>query len=195
MTERLRVNYKRRNLEFILNSDLFYHKYSSKFIDSRYGNFYEEFSWINDNIMDAPGLHNIFINDSPWPENKDLLEEWSYDTRGYLAKQNPQWGRYFNTIDHVLNSGIYYTACALNWLIRQYFIGDDCSGELGEDGVMEYIKQQEADWIAEEQAVWEQAWMGQYEMAKVMTVYGLLISLVAIVVASKIDLIFPVIAI
>lgn len=112
-----------------------------------------------------------------------------------LSARNPQWGFYFDTIEHILNTGVYYTACAINTMLSIYYIGDDCSGVIGEDGAMEHIKHQDAEWLGDKQSEWEQAWLNQYEMAKAMTIYGLLISLIAIVVVSKIDLTFLVIAI
>ncbi len=124
-----------------------------------------------------------------WPLDNDMLESWTIANRFAITTSNPTAKQYFDTLEHNLNTAIYFCACALNYYASQSPICD-CSGEVAEDGLMEYYKQQQADWLSQEQG-WEQAWTTKFEIANIMAVFGVIMSLLALAVVKQIDIIVP----
>jgi len=100
---------------------------------------------------------------------------------------------YFNTIEHDLNTSIYYLACALNWLLSISFTDCDCLGEIAEDGVIAYIQQEQAEWTANEEGPWKKEWLEAYNASHILSILGLVMALVSVSIVKRLELItvFP----
>jgi len=97
------------------------------------------------------------------------------------------WMFYFNSIEHGLNTCVYYIAAALNFLLATNFQSCDCTGEIGEDGIMHYIQQQEAEWVANADGPWTKEWLVKYELANIMSLFGLVMALITVSVVNRIE--------
>ena len=75
----------------------------------------------------------------------------------------------------------------MNYLLYTSYIGDDCTGEIGEDGLLNFIYQEQADWVANEEGPWETAWLAKYEMSNIISMFGLVMALISVSVAKKLD--------
>ncbi len=162
-------------------------------VDTRYGNsqtLMNEIggSWFTSEFLDATELHDIFVGTSPWPEKSEECETWTLATRIQLEALNTQFIYYFNTIEHDLNTSIYYLACALNWVLKEYFVNCDCTGEVAEDEMIQYIYQEQADWVANEEGPWRTAWLVKYEMSNMISMFGLVMALIAVSVVKRLDI-------
>ena len=65
-----------------------------------------------------------------WPEENPIIGTWNILNR-------PTWGdakKYFDTIEHNLNTAIYYSAAAINYLLNTEYKGGECEGTTGGDG-------------------------------------------------------------
>lgn len=146
-------------------------------------------SWISTEYMDATELHNMWVStNSPWPTNKDECDLWTLSTRIQLEAANTQYIYYFNAIEYGLSTPIYYLACALNWILNENFVNCDCTGEVGENGIINYIYQEQADWVANEEGPWKTAWLVKYEMSNMISMFGLVMALIAVSVVKRLDI-------
>ena len=163
-------------------------------VDVRFGNNQDLMngiggSWTITEYIDATELHDMWVSSNrPWPENKDGCDLSTKATRAFLEGQHLSWANYFWTIEHDLNACVYYLACALNWVLNENFVNCDCTGEVGNDGLMEYYTQAEADWVANEEGVWEAGWLVKYQLANIMSMFGLVMALIAVSVVKRLDL-------
>lgn len=95
---------------------------------------------------------------------------------------------YFNSIEHGLNTCVYYIAAALNFLLATNFQSCDCTGEIGEDGIIQYIYQEQADWVPHDEGPWKKEWLDNYNLSNIVTMMGLMMALVAVSVSKKLSL-------
>lgn len=73
-------------------------------------------------------------------------------------------------------------------LLFQNFVDCDCTGEIAEDGIIDYIYQEQAYWVANEDGPWERAWLAKYEMSNMMSMFGLVMALISISVVKRLDI-------
>jgi hypothetical protein len=89
---------------------------------------------------------------------------------------------YFDTLEHNLNTAIYYSAVALNYLIGNQ--GCDCSGGQGEDGSMQRVKEPMGDrldkTLTDENSI-------QLDLFDFMGAFGVVMTLAAISVVKKLN--------
>ncbi len=162
-------------------------------VDTRYGNSQTLMNeigggWSTSEFLDATELHDIWVGNNPWPEDYEECETWTLATRIQLEALNTQNIYYFNTIEHDLNTAIYYLTCALNWLLFKYFTNCDCTGEVAADGMINEIYHEQADWLADEEGPWEAAWLAKYEMSNMISIFGLVMALISVSVVKKLEL-------
>ena len=98
------------------------------------------------------------------------------------------WVEYFLTIEHNLNAAVYYLASAINFLLYQNFVDCDCTGEVAEDGIIDYIQHEQADWVANEEGPWTTAWLVKYDLSNMISIFGLVMALIAVSVVKKLDI-------
>ncbi len=141
-------------------------------LDTRWGNSYL-MSFTASTYEDGTWLYNH--KDEFWPSNTQLVESWT-------ALNRPMFGdvdRYFDTLEHNLNTAIYYSAAAMNYLINTGYKGDGCEGTTGEDGPMSDVGVGIPADIPTE--------TGQKQMTAFFGIAGVMSSLLALGIISMIE--------
>jgi hypothetical protein len=163
-------------------------------IDVRFGNqFRTDYGWIDGNFLDTDELYELFSGnrgrDSPfYGRTYEEVSNWYRSDRIKMEKQKSDWYEFFWTIEHNLNTCIYYIATALNFLLAEAFTSCDCTGELGDNKIIQEIHQEHADWVEQFEGPWTRAWLEEYNLSSVVTMTSLLLGLVAVAVSKKLSL-------
>ncbi|MHA1106061.1 MAG: hypothetical protein ACTSPN_10140 [Promethearchaeota archaeon] len=77
----------------------------------------------------------------------------------------------------------------MNWLIKWYYTDCSCTGEVAEDGIMEYYYNEQAEWLTNEQGPWQTEWLIKYELSQFMSMFGIVMALVAVSVVKRLDIV------
>ena len=108
-------------------------------LDTKYGNLYAttrpEYAWVTTQYESAMWLEEQLTNLDVWPrqEGYSYYESWSQVERTAINSENGIAKSYFDTVEHHLNTAIYYSAAVINKLLVNYETCD-CDDDPGDDG-------------------------------------------------------------
>lgn len=150
--------------------------------------------WGSSYYLGAEALHYSFYPDKKfWPidpssgilKNPDYkqIQGWTSLTRAQI-NLDLEAKRYFDSLEHDLNVAIFHSAAAMNNLIHDYYHNCGCTGEQGEDGQMQRVKEPMGDRLDNAQKDENSVELGFFDF---MGWFGVVMTLSALKIVKKLN--------